>query len=114
MDKNEIIQEITKPSSSGLTLEQYLVNPTRMPNPAVLNLASIRKALDLRYDAVIEKHPRFKLNVYKKGNDILFIHIKIPSESYDLNYDVVLELANISGTLRDSTFRVYNNTPSFL
>ena len=118
MDKNintdKILQEISTPTT-GLTLEQYLVNPTRMPNPAVLNLSSVRKALDLRYDKVIEEHPKFKLDVYKKGNDILYVHMKIPSESFDLNYDVVIELPNISGTvIRDSTFRVFNNTPSFL
>lgn len=118
MDKNidttKILQEITTPTS-GLTLEQYLVNPTGMPNPSVLNLASVRKALDLRYDKVIEEHPKFKLDVYKKGNDILFIHIRIPSETYDLSYDVVLELPNVKGTtIRDSTFKVYNNTPSFV
>lgn len=97
-----------------LTFEQYIANPTMQPSN-VLNLDMVRKQLDNRYDKLINKHKRIKYDIYKTDNNEYFIHVKLPSESYDLFYDVVFKINTTDiVNLKDCKFKVFSNSPSFV
>ena len=101
-----------------LTLNQYLDNPTMMNRSSVLNLSYIRKALDDRYNILISKNKTIKHEIYKNDNKIL-IHFHLPSESYELNYDVLIEIDTEGDTIdsndlvKNKVFKVFSNSPSF-
>lgn len=97
----------------NITFKQYVLNPTMQSN-SVLNLSMIRKQLDNRYDQLINKHKKFEYNVYKNKNTY-YIHMRQPSESYGLKYDVVFEIVpGDNKYVKDCTFRVFSNSPSFV
>ena len=98
-----------------MTFEQYLSNPTKHKGNLVMNLSAIRNDLNRRYDKLIEeKKNKFKINVYKEKDKII-IHVIEPSESYDMNYDIIFEINKMSDedSLEKYPFKVFSNCPSF-
>lgn len=98
-----------------MTFEQYLTNPTKHKGNLVMNLSAIRNDLNRRYDKLIEeKKNKFKINVYKESDKII-IHVIEPSESYNMNYDVVFEIDGglDEDNLEKYPFKVFSNCPSF-
>ena len=108
-------------NSIALTLNQYLDNPTMMNKSSVMNLSLVRQALDDRYDILMSKHKKIKHEIYAKDNNFL-IHFHLPSESYDLNYDVLIlvetdsenkDTKDSKDLVKNKFFKVFSNCPSF-
>ena len=96
-----------------LTLEKYLENPTGLKNNSVMRLKDVRDSLDIRYSK-LTANKKIKMKVYKYKKDWLFLHFLVPSESYDLNYDVVLRIPVNEIKLKDCEFKAFSNSPSFV
>ena len=97
-----------------MTMEKYLSNPTGIKNNTALNLPMIREGLDNRYDKLIKVHKKFKFTVYNKDENVLLLHMKMPSETYNMFYDVVLEMRTHDELIRNNTFKLFSNSPSFV
>lgn len=96
-----------------LTLEKYLENPTGLKNNSVMRLKDVRDSLDIRYSK-LTANKKIKMKIYKYKKDWLFLHFLVPSESYDLNYDVVLRIPANEVKLKDCEFKAFSNSPSFV
>jgi hypothetical protein len=107
-------------SKYSLTLDKYITNPTENKGNLFLNLAMVKQGLGASYEK-LKTNPLFKLNVfnYKEG---LLIHVAVPSEKYDLWYDVLLQLIDYKEedkpvddkSLKNIKFLTYSNCPSFV
>lgn len=100
--------------NSNMTMEKYLSNPTGIKNNTALNLPMIKQGLDYRYDKLIKVHKRFKFTVYKKDDNVLLLHMKLPSETYNIFYDVLIEMREVDTLIRHNTFKLFSNSPSFV
>lgn len=96
---------------SNLTIGGYITNPNGKRNGNVLNIPALRSNLDGRY----EKLDKSKLDIMVYSDkDNIYIHSFIPSEKYDIRYDVVFKIPNVPDTrITKSEFKVYSNSPAF-
>lgn len=104
----------------SLTLLKYITNPTENKGNLFLNLAMVKDGLKGRYAKLI-KNENFKYKIYRYKDNFL-IHVAVPSEKYDLTYDVLLELIDFkeeenkpfdTKLIKNTNFRVYSNSPAF-
>jgi hypothetical protein len=102
-----------------ITMDQYLKNP--QGKGSVLSHVKQWKAdYDPRYDGLIAAHGEFETYIFKSSNsNQYFIHVKVPSESYDdVTYDVVLKVIKTgsvsSSSIIDWPLRAISNSPSFV
>lgn len=102
------------PDSLPLTLGQYLENPTGTKYNSFMNLSMVRDTLDERYLRLQKEGTKVELKFYKKDSNTIYVHALVPSESYKLKYDVVLEVKMDGNLLKNQMFRVFSNSPSFV
>lgn len=97
-----------------LTLENYITNPTKNKGNLFLNLKSVKRDLDSRYDNLIKnKENDFEIKVYKKDK-VLYVYIKEPSETYDMSYDIVFEFDSSNNIgINKCPLKTFSNCPSF-
>ena len=97
-----------------MTLEQYIQNPAGMKSNVAMNLKSVQNDLDLRYERLIQNKKNFTMKVYKKDENTVWVHVLVPSESYNMKYDVVIEVDITGDILKNQLFKVFSNSPSFV
>ena len=102
-----------------LTLDQYLKNP-QGKGSVTANVMQWKKEYDPRYERLLDKHKEFEVVVYKaSGGDRYYIHVRVPSETYDnVVYDVVLKVEKkglvSDGSIIDWPLKAISNSPSFV
>jgi hypothetical protein len=102
-----------------VTLRDLVTNP---PGKGTRNVGArymLRDALDRKYresiaDAAVR--PRYKLSVSEAGDGAYTVWVKVPSEKYDIEYDVVLVLSFGDGvrSVMSAAVRLYCNSPSWV
>ena len=97
------------------TINHYL-NGTSMSKGTALGLNLIRQSLDMKYGVFIEKFKKLKLNsIHDKEKKTLYLEVQLPSESYDMFYQIVIEFKylNENEYISFIPIRVFSNCPSF-
>lgn len=96
------------------TIKQYFDNPAVVSN-TIQNLKLIRDQYE-RNCASLMRTNKFKFKIYDniKNNNSLIVHVQVPSEKYDVYYDVLLEIDISNDNIEKNLFRVYSNCPSFV
>lgn len=104
-----------------ITMDSYMKNPVGHGSASVARRDVIRRNLESRYLTLYRRHKKdFKVAgsyLDKDGNYL--IHFKIPSEFYDLQYDVVLRFlvddkSRIDTTLKNYQLQLFSNSPNFV
>ena len=107
------------PNDLGMTLEQYVSNPTGKGSGYVANRAAIKNGLNMIYIKLLREHRKqFYAVPYLYGNGDILFYVKVPSEKYDENkisYDVLFLIQYDKNKSRDKRLmKLYSNSPSFI
>lgn len=98
-----------------MNMAEYMQNPLGK-GASVLMLSSTRKVLDEEYANIVSQITH---KWYYLSNKYYIAHVKIPSKSSDLFYDVLIEIDEDSipkqvTTINGGSCRVFSNCPSFV
>lgn len=96
-----------------ITLREALQNPSGAGSAAVGNRKVIKDNLRMRYTK--EVYPRgIDYKIYNEGDNFV-LHFRIPSENYDIHFDVVLRIIPVDGAtnVRDWEVEFFSNIPAF-
>lgn len=95
-----------------MTLIEILNNPAGKGSRFLSSREDIRQSLHHKYQELLQIHKKFFFKVYKLRN-IYFYYFRIPSEKYDLYYEVVIKIENVKTSIADGQVSVFSNSPSF-
>jgi hypothetical protein len=95
-----------------MNLIEILQNPAGKGSRFLSSREEIRKTLHNKYLALLTMHKKFFVRVYNLKN-IYFYYFRIPSEKYDVYYEVIIKIENIKDTIADGQVSVFSNSPSF-
>lgn len=98
-----------------MNMAEYMQNPLGK-GASVLMLSSTRKVLDEEYANIVSQITH---KWYYLSNKYYIAHVKIPSKSSDLFYDILIEIDKDSipkqvTTINGGNCRVFSNCPSFV
>lgn len=101
-----------------MTLRDLINNPTGPNSRQVAARYTIQDALRAKFVEAMKdsaRRRRFKMAVSRKGEDFV-VWVKVPSEKYAVDYDVVLQLSFPDGARAASSadVKVYCNSPSWI
>jgi hypothetical protein len=101
-----------------LNLKQLLTNPTGKYSAYMSARYKIIEDLNYRYNKLLSTYQKFKFDVYKVKNTYLF-WFKIPSEKYDLYYDVFIQFnptleSKDDLNINNYILNLFSNSPSFM
>jgi hypothetical protein len=110
MDKINVREETT--------LKDLIQNPTGPHSRQVAARYTIRDALTAKFKAAMldrNRKTRFKLYITKKLEQYI-VWIKVPSEKYEVEYDVIFELTFPDGvrSITNANVRLFCNSPSWV
>ena len=100
-----------------ITMDEYLRNPNGR-GAVMPGLVALKADYDNRFNQLMETKPgSFKITMYSDKN-VLYAHMKIPSESYDsIAYDVVIRFTkdrSSSDDIATWSMSMFSNAPSFV
>lgn len=96
---------------NDMTIGSYITNPNGKRGGSVLNISAIASNLDERYTKLNKE--KLKILLYSDDKNI-YIHSFIPSEAYDIRYDVIFQILKESDkNIRKCEFKVFSNSPAF-
>ena len=97
--------------TNDITIGGYITNPNGKRSGNILNVSAIASNLNDRYNKLNKE--KMKMLIYSDDKSI-YIRTFIPSEAYDIRYDVIFQLPkNNEGNIKNCTFKVYSNSPAF-
>lgn len=101
-----------------MTLSDYLYNPQGRGSVSP-GLRKLKEEYDAKYETLLAIHNEFDVNIYSAGTDQYYIHVRVPSSSYDgVLYDAVIHFtrlrASSSTNIKDWSFQAILNSPSFV
>jgi hypothetical protein len=103
-----------------ISLDQFLTNPTGKGSSMMGKREEIKKNLQQRYYKILKNAGgHFTYNVYIDKNVYLF-YFKIPSETYEMEYDVLLEFYPHNPKLKkfkdinDYSLNFFSNSPHMM
>ena len=101
-----------------MTLRDLITNPPGPNSRQVAARYTIRDALRAKFVAAMQdpaRRRKFGVQVSKRGEGYI-VWVKVPSEKYDVIYDVILQLSFPEGAraLASADVKVYCNSPSWV
>lgn len=101
-----------------MSIMQYLSNP-QGKGSVTSYVKHWKDKYDPMYKDLLDGQGSFETVVYRASSSQFFIHVKIPSGSFDaITYDVVLKIKResslVSGSILDWSLRAISNSPSFV
>ena len=101
-----------------MTVRDLINNPPGPNSRQVAARYTIRDALRAKFVAAMQdpaRRRKFGVQVSKRGEGYI-VWVKVPSEKYDVIYDVILQLSFPEGAraLASADVKVYCNSPSWL
>lgn len=99
----------------GMTLQGYLDNPSEVKG-TIMNLKLLKDSMNDKYKLSRLKHKKYDIETFKSEDNILYILVGVPSESYKFNYQVMIEMTYVdkSDYVDDLSLRIFSNCPSFI
>lgn len=105
-----------------MTFNQYIDNPMGKSNAVFSQREAFKAMYSEKFDKVLVKeNGTFTYNLFwDKGKDEFFCVMKVPSESTDMYYDVVIKFSTSNNALRTSPVlseydvRFFSNDPAFV
>lgn len=103
--------------AKNFTLKSFLTNPTGDAGTQAIARKSTLEAYEVKLRTLLKSNKtKLKIN-YLKVEDSLFMHLEIPSETFDkFFYDVLIEFENFEDsqtTLETNRINFFSNSPSF-
>ena len=105
-------------SRTEMTLRDLITNPPGPNSRQVAARYTIRDALQQKFVAAMAdplRRRRFKVSVSRRGETFV-VWVRVPSENYAVDYDVILHLSFPEGARAASSadVRLYCNAPSWI